>query len=287
MNKIAIAGHTGFIGSKLKHQLSNEGYELVLIDREDFLLDEESFRMKLIDCGTVINLCGSPVIKRWTPHNKKKIIDSRINTTRKIVDSLELIDSHKIKLINASAVGIYEHGLSHTEESINYESDFLSKTVKQWEEIALHAQSSGHYVALCRFGVVMGKEGGAFPKMILPFKLGIGGKIGGGSQIFSFIHIDDVVNGIIYLILNLEMTGVFNFVAPEIVTNAKFTKTAATVYNKKAFMRVPAFMLKLIFGKASVMLLEGAEVIPQRFIKSDFVFKFDTIEKTILSLKKS
>ena len=287
MNVIAIAGHTGFIGSKLKNKLVDRGYELVLINREDFLLDDESFRKKLMNCDTVINLCGSPVIKRWTTYNKKKILASRINTTRKIVNSIELIDSQKIKLINASAIGIYQHGKKHTEESTDYENDFLSNTVKQWEEVALHAQNAGHYVALCRFGVVMGKDGGAFPRMILPFKLGLGGKIGKGSQTFSFIHIHDVIEGIIYLILNQEKTGIFNFVAPEIVSNSKFTNVAADIYNKSAFMRVPAFVLRLVFGKAAVMLLEGADVIPEKLVDSGFSFEYDTIEKTIISLKES
>jgi len=287
MNKIAIAGYTGFIGSKLKNKLVKKGYDLVLINREDFLLDDESFRKKLIDCSTVINLCGSPVIKRWNAKNKKKIISSRVNTTRKIVDALELINSHKIKLINASAIGIYLHGKRHTEESTVYENDFLSDTVKQWEETALHAQSSGHYVGLCRFGVVMGKQGGAFPKMILPFKIGFGGKIGSGNQTFSYIHIKDVVEGIIFLILNKEMTGIFNFVAPDIVSNQEFTDTTAKIYDKKAFFTVPAFLVKLFLGKASVMLLEGADVIPERLLESGFKFKYDTLEKTLISIKES
>jgi len=269
--KIAMTGAHGFIGSNLGRRFP----EHVAIDRND-TVDLISEKIKGIDC--VINLAGAPIIKRWNNAYKEVLWASRIGTTRKIVSALEKTPVRFF--ISMSAVGIYQDGISCDEDCVEFSRDFLGILAQAWEKEARKAPCP---TAIFRLGIVLGKESGALQKMLWPFRLGLGGPIGDGSMMMSWIHKDDLIDAISF-VMERGLTGVFNAVSPSPVTNKEFTKALSSVLKRPAFVSVPIILLKVMYGDAACILVASKIAHPKRLLEAGFMFNHPTIEGALMDL---
>ncbi len=266
--RIALTGASGFIGTRLKKIIGQP----VVIQREDSL---ETIRAKLQGVDAVINLAGAPIIKRWTSSYKQTLVSSRINTTRKLVEAMKGTTIRHF--ISTSATGIYPNDKECDESCPEVASDFLGKLAKQWEEEALKCEKK---TAILRLGVVLGKEGGALKKMLLPFKLGLGGPIGDGSMIMSWIDIEDLVR-IYSFILDQGSSGIFNAVSPRPVTNREFSKELGRILKRPTLFPVPRIVLRLLYGQAASVLTASKIVYPSRLLNEGFRFLYPDISSCL------
>jgi uncharacterized protein len=278
--KIMISGHTGFIGSYLTGFFTNKGHHVQGISRQDFKQGLEHITNLIDGSDVVINLAGAPITKRWTKKYSKILWDSRILTTRMISNAIATATQRPSLFLSGSAVGIYADGGRHTESDFTYDDGFLGILCQRWEEEALRARIHCHTLII-RTGIVLGKNGGALPQMILPFKLYVGGKLGQGSQMISWIHIEDYAMAVEHLISRETATSVFNFTAPAPVSNALFSEKLAARLNRPNRFTVPGFALRLIYGEGSVALLSGQEVIPENLIKEGYNFRFKSLDDAL------
>lgn len=280
--KICIAGASGYIGTSLTNQLSKNGHTIVSVNRKFLHGNQAELRALLRNADAVINLAGAPIMQRWTAANKQKIYSSRIDSTINLADAiLNLAAEERPKIfISASAVGIYKSGMTHDESSRSLSNDFTGMVVVHWEKASESLDKICRRVVF-RIGVVLGKESQTIGKLLPLFKLGLGGKIGSGSQPFPFIHISDLVAAFEQALENPNYRGIYNLVEPEPATNLQFTKALAKQVKRPALFAVPAFALKLLFGKAASMLLQGAEVKPERLKQAGFKFGYPNIEMTL------
>lgn len=283
MKTIAITGASGFVGSSLNKYFSNLNYKVISISR-DILNNQEKLNEVISSSDIIINLAGANIINRWSESYKKLLYSSRIDTTSKIVNTINTITNKPKLLISTSAVGIYDNKSTYDEKG-NYSNDFLSNLCQDWEKEALKAKSESTKVSIFRFGIIMGKDGGALQKMITPFKLGLGGVIGSGNQAFSFIHIEDLLNAYKFVIEN-EYEEVFNLTAPVPTTNKGLTKALGKTLNRPTIFPVPEFVLNLIFSEGARVLTDGQSAIPQKLLDLGFEFEFKNIEDTIENLCK-
>jgi len=267
--KVAIIGGTGFIGKNLQKIFDNP----LIISSKNF--NNEINKIENYD--VVINLAGKPIVKRWSENYKKELFSSRIETTKKIVDIIN--DSNVKHFISTSAIGFYKNPCVCNENS-EYGDGFLSKLAIAWEKEALKCNKP---TTIFRYGVVLGNNGGALKEMILPFKLGLGGKIGSGKQKFSWIDIKDVIN-IYKFVIDNEIEGILNISSPNSVTNYEFTKTLGKVLNRPTILPMPEFMLKLLFGEASIVLLSNQDMKPKRLLNLGYNFEYFDLEKSLRSL---
>ena len=281
MRTIAITGASGFVGTSLNKYFSNLGYKVIPISRE-VLNNQEKLDEIINSSDVIINLAGANIINRWTPAYKELLYTSRIDTTKKIVDALNKIEDKNKLLISTSAVGIYDNRETYDEKG-NYANDFLSNLCQDWEKEALKAKSKNVKVSIFRFGIVLGKNGGAFSKMITPFRFGLGGIIGSGNQAFSYIHIEDLLNAYKYVIEN-NLQDTFNLAAPKPTTNLFFTRALGKALRRPTIFPVPEFVLKLIFSEGAKVLTDGQDAIPKRLQDLGFKFKYNNIEETLKSL---
>lgn len=277
---IALAGHNGFIGKKIQEKLNN--HRFILLDRDVLYGSKEKLAEMIRGTDAVVNFAGYPVSKRWTRKAKREIFRSRVVLTGNIVEAINSLEDKPKLFINSSAIGIYAIDSIVTEEDTIFEDNYLAEIVKQWEEEADKISSEVRLIKI-RLGMVLGNEGGAFPRLKRLFTAGLGGIIGSGNQVYSFIHIDDVVMGINFL-LNSEHSGTFNFTAPKPVTNKVFTKTLASKTGKRAFFYVPSFGLRIIMGQSSLIALKGQTVYPKRLLDAGYNFTFATIENALDNL---
>jgi uncharacterized protein (TIGR01777 family) len=281
--KIAISGSTGFIGKQLSELLLQSGNELVVISRSDLLDGIDHLTKVIKSSDVIINLSGAPVLKRWNEKNMRIILSSRIDTTRKLVAAVQMnLPEHRPNVfISTSAISIYKNGGIHDEQSVNLGSGFLASVCKAWEKETEPLRDLDLRLSIIRIGMVLGKTGGSLKTMLPMFKLGLGGKIGSGKQPFPFIHIEDVCRAIEFLIINNKCTGIYNFVAPDPVNNELFTKVLSKKLHRPAIFTVPSFLLKLIFGKASELLIDGAVIKPSHLLKDGFKFKYPDVESAL------
>ncbi|RXJ69788.1 TIGR01777 family protein [Halarcobacter ebronensis] len=280
MKTVSIAGSNGFVGTKLKHFFESLGFKVVGIKREE-LKDINKLSKIIEDSEIVINLAGANIINRWSESYKKLLYSSRIDTTKALVNAMNTAKQKPKLFISTSAVGIYDNSKCHTEDDAIYAEDFLANVCKDWENEALEAKKIGIRTAIFRFGIVLGEGGGALEKMLLPFKLGVGGTIGNGSQYFSYIHIEDLVNAYKFLYENEQLDGVFNLCAPNGTTNKGLTKALGKALNRPTIFPVPQFVLNLIFSEGAKVLTDGQCAVPKRLVDSGFKFQFNSIETTI------
>lgn len=281
---IAISGSTGFVGQALVRRLAGKGYTLRAIDRSTLALPEEAFRIKAIEgADVVVNLAGATVSRRWTPSVKEEIYQSRIRTTQKIVTAIQTAEKRPALFISASAVGIYSENGIHPESSQNFSDSFLAKVCTDWEREAKSAPPEVRTV-IFRIGVVLGRDGGALAKLKMPFQMGVGGKIGNGKQMMSFIHLDDLVDALLFAIENPDMRGVYNAVSPFPVANGEFTTTLGKVFKQPAFVTIPAIAMKMMLGEGAQILLEGQHVLPERLTQAGFRFKYPTIQNALMHI---
>lgn len=274
--KIAIAGHSGFIGSNLKYFLRQQGYSIIEINRSDFERDEIFLADKIEKSYAIINLAGEPIIQRWTVKNKRSITDSRLLTTQKLCKATTLMKKKPNIFINASAIGIYEYDSKHDEHSDNYNNSFAGVLVNNWEESAVRNCTNVGKLVIARFGMVLGNEGGAFSQFKEPAKYGFATILGSGKQFISYIHIYDLCNAINFLLHSKGDGGIYNFTTPNPISNKDFNKDLAKRIGKRT-VKIPGMFLWLVFGKAADMLLKGQKVYPEKLLKEGFKFKFPTI----------
>jgi uncharacterized protein (TIGR01777 family) len=225
--------------------------------------------------GTIMGM------RRWEIARKKEIYESRVLTTRRLVEAVNSLEKPLADFITASAVGIYDSVEVHDEFSTSYASGFLADLCIDWEHEALKVDAEKTRLTIFRLGVVLSASGGMLKKMLPPFRLGLGARIGKGDFYMPWIHIDDVVKAIVGTIFKPIATGVYNLVAPEIVTNREFTLQLAAVTGKAAYLTLPAKLVSLVMGEASQLLLEGQQVIPQRLLADGFEFSYPTLESAL------
>jgi uncharacterized protein len=283
--KIAITGVSGFVGTTLKNHFKSKGHEVVEITRND-LLSLFQLTKKIDGCDVVINLAGASIIAKWTPEYKEILRSSRLDSTATLTKAILQSETKPKLLISTSAVGIYANDGVYDEVKYKYSDDFLGNLCQEWEKTAFEAKSDNTRVAIFRFGIVLGSDGGALAKMLTPFKFGVGGTIGNGSQAFSFIHIEDLVRAYDFVINHENLDGVFNLTAPEPTTNKGLTKALGKFLNRPTFLPLPEFVLKIIFGEGAKVLTDGQSAVPSRLMESGFEFEYKNIEKTIENLVK-
>lgn len=277
--RAAITGITGFVGSRLKEHLESLNWTVVPLKREELANDSNELSRLIEGCDVIINLAGAPIIKRHTAAYRKIVYDSRIKTTQKVVNAIKLLNNQHPLLISASAVGIYSDSGVNTETSFEYATDFMAQVCNDWEQSALEAKTITS-VTIVRLGIVLDKKEGALQQMLLPFKYGIGGKIGSGRQMFSWIHIHDLINAFMFVI-DGRRSGVYNFTSPGYINNTEFTKVLAKALHKPAFFTVPELALKLLYGSGAETIISSRAVYPERLRNEGFEFKFSIIEDAL------
>ena len=293
--KFLIAGATGFIGSKLCQELLSDGHQIVALTRQKNKisvhenlkyinnLDEVNFNFDV-----VINLAGAPISSYWTQKNQQEIRDSRLKITQEISDKIINSENPPKLFISGSAIGFYgtSNSIIFSENSHSTKQNLFSqKLCKDWEEIALKAQNKTR-VVLLRTGVVVGEGGGIIKKLSVPFKLGLGGNIGDGKQIMSWIHLEDVM-GILNLIMNnFSIAGAINLVAPNACSNAEFSQKLAKKFSRPRFFHMPKIIAQTLFGKmGEELLLSSQKIAPHKAIENGYDFKFSQIGEAIEALK--
>lgn len=281
---ILISGSTGLIGGRLKRAFRDAGFEVSAVGRSDFLSEAEALAEKVSGADVVIHLAGAPIIGRWTKKYKNEILSSRVETTRKLVHAVNGAAVKPRLFISASAVGIYPGDGVYDETATVSGDDFLAEVCRRWEaEASALTPETG--LAIFRFGAVLSKEGGALKKMLLPFRLGLGGPVAGGKQGFSWIHTDDLAEAFLFVIKH-KLTGIFNLTAPQITDNATFTKALGKALHRPAFFPIPAFGLKMVYGEGASVLTSGQKVLPARLQKEGFVFRYPNLELALGDLLK-
>lgn len=293
--RILITGGTGFIGLELCQHLASQGHQLTLLARDPAKAKQLLSRIQIdtfatledwkphIDFDAVINLAGESIMaKRWTEHRKKSLWDSRVGLTEKLVERMTSVQHKPAVFISGSAVGIYgNQGDAVLDETSQFNDEFGHRLCAAWENAALEAEKSGIRVCLLRTGLVIGKHGGFLERMLLPFKLGLGGRIGQGRQWMSWIHIKDHVGLTRHLLESPKARGPYNATAPNPVTNAEFTRELAKCLQRPALLAIPAWLLKLAMGEMAELLLGSQRVLPKKALSSGFKFSYETLEPAL------
>lgn len=297
--KIVIAGGTGFVGQALTNLLQQQGHELFVLSRSNSRYENGIHYVQWLkegarpekeldeDIDAVVNLAGVSLNDgRWTKKQKKAIYTSRMEATLEIVRIMEQFKEKPKVLVNASAVGIYppSTAATYSENVSDYAKDFLGWTVHDWERHAKRAEKLGIRVALARFGVILGRNSGALPSMLLPYKLHVGGTIGSGEQWLSWIHVEDVARAIYFAINNSSIRGPFNVTAPHATRMKEFGQTIAQVMGRRHWMPVPSFAMRLALGEQSMLVLEGQHVLPTVLEKQNFEFNYPYLKEALENL---
>lgn len=302
--RVIITGGTGMIGSALAERLLSHGDEVILLSRKPQARKEgipagariESWDGqsaagwgKLVNSETaIVNLAGENLSAGlWTESRKKRIIDSRVNAGLAVSQAVEQAEHKPAVVIQSSAVGYY--GVENTvqlNEKHGPGKDFLSQVCLSWEASTSTVEKHGVRRAIIRTGVVLSKDEGALSKMLLPFHFFVGGPIGSGKQGFSWIHLQDEIAAIEFLIRDSQAKGVFNLAAPKPVSNRQFTQLIGKVMKRPAIFPLPGFILKLILGEMSTVLLDGQFVLPEKLLEQDFKFTFEDAESALRDILK-
>jgi uncharacterized protein len=279
---IKITGASGYLGKVITDELESRGHRVTGIDRGLLYGPAETLGKEFQNAGAVINLAGAPILQRWTAKNKKQIYDSRIVTAQNIARAFFIMNPEKRpkKVVTASAMNIYKARESHRETSIDFETGFLGKLIAGWEN-AWDKLPDGVDLTVFRMAVVLGKNSATIKNMLLPFKLGLGGKIGSGKQPFPFVHEKDVARAYSWALEKPETNGIFNLAAPQQISNAAFTSALAKKLRRPAFFRIPPFVLHLLYGEAATLLAESPAIIPDALESAGFKFQFPTIEAAL------
>jgi len=273
--KVVITGGSGFIGRAIAERLRAGGHTVSAVSLRTPLSPEV-----FAGCDTVVHLAGEPVAQRWSAAAKDRILNSRVQGTRTLVAALRL--QPPTVLISASAIGYYgSRGDEILTEDSTPGSDFLGQVAVAWEQEARVAEQFGVRVVTPRIGVVLGRGGGALPKMSMPFRFGVGGRLGNGKQWTSWIHLDDLAGLVEFSIATTTIRGALNAVAPNPVTNADFTRELASALHRPAIFPVPAAALKLLLGEMSQVVLASQRVIPETALRAGFQFRFTDVGEAL------
>ncbi|MDA0692836.1 MAG: TIGR01777 family oxidoreductase [Nitrospinae bacterium] len=297
--KILVTGATGFIGKELVKKLSEKGHEIVVLTRNS---ESASFHLPvhckiktwnpeenalspstLKGVEAVINLAGEGIAdRRWSATRKRQIMQSRVMSVRRLVDAMKVMDNKPKVFVSASAIGFYgDRGEMLLDETISTGNGFLSEVCQAWENETFKAQELGVRTVTCRVGMVLGHDGGALNKMLPPFKMGLGGRLGNGSQWMSWIHIDDLVNMMIHAVETPALDGIYNAVSPNPVRNDDFTKVLGDVLKCRTIFPVPGFVLKIGLGELSDLLLSSQKVSARKICDSGFTFKYPQLKEAL------
>jgi uncharacterized protein len=297
--KVVCTGGTGFVGAGLIPALLTEGHSVVLLSRRQRNnrssrnpnlrrvswngRDDGPWTEELEGAGAVVNLAGEPLArKKWTPEQKARIVDSRVNATRVIVRAIQGTSRKPEVLINASGVGYYgdTRDLLVTENSPPG-NGFLAETCTRWEAEAWEAEKLGVRTVVLRSGLALGEQGGALSRMVLAFKAFAGGPLGSGKQWFPWVHRDDLVSVILNALSDAGFSGPLNIAAPEAVTNRQFCEILGKVLRRPCWFPVPETLLRLVFGEMSSMILTGQHVVPARLQELGYKFHFPALEPAL------
>lgn len=287
--KILLAGSSGFVGSNLSDYLKKEGHQVTVLTRSKEATPNSIYwdpSHQILNPKSVegfdawINLAGENISGRWTEEKKKKILESRVQTTELLAKVASELNQPPKVFLNASAVGFY--GINRKGEKLTEESGpgtgFLSLVCQEWEKSLDPIEDKGVRVVKLRFGVILSPQGGALKTMALPFKLGLGGPIGDGSQAMSWIALEDILR-IIQFSLTNEIYGPINCVSPQPVTNKEFTNLLAKALHRAAFLPMPAFLARFVLGEmADEMLLSSIYALPEELTHANFQFKYPALE---------
>ena len=289
--RIAISGASGFLGRALAARLQRESTTIQRLRRGDraaapdiaWRPDANRIDIAALDgADVVINLAGEPIARRWTPERKRAIRDSRVGSTALLSRSIAELHHRPKVLVSGSAIGIYgDRGDDELDEESNLGTDFLAEAAAAWEQSTEPARAAGIRVVLIRTGVVLNPRGGALAKMLLPFRLGLGGKLGPGTQWMSWIGLEDWLSAVEFVLV-AEVAGPMNLVAPNPVPNAEFAQTLARVLGRPALAPVPALAISLLFGEMGrSTLLASQRIHPRRLAEAGFEFAHPTLEQAL------
>jgi len=292
--RIVLAGGSGFLGRALRSRLQRDGHTVTVLTRSPRTPDEVAWTPDskagawagaLDSADGIVNLAGEGIAdRRWNDARKRALRDSRLVATRSIVAALHQSPAAPPVLVNASAVGYYGPcGGERVTESTPPGSDFLSQLCVEWEREADQASATTR-VALVRTGLVLHPDGGALKEMLLPFKLGAGGPMGSGSQYMPWIHLDDWVSLVLWLIATSGARGAFNGTAPTPVTNREFARALGRALGRPAIVPAPAFALRMLLGEFADSLLTGQRAVPARSVELGFTFQFTDLEPALANL---
>jgi uncharacterized protein len=285
--RVAVTGATGVIGRAVVRELVERGDSVVALsrDRSKADLDVEVVEWRdpktgpapaaaLSGVDGVVHLLGEPLAQRWSEDAKREIHDSRALGTRNLVAGMGAASPRPAVLVSQSATGYYgPHGDEVVDESSGPGDSFEASVVVDWEAEARAAEQLGLRVALCRTGVVLSPSGGALAKMLTPFKLGVGGPVAGGRQYLPWVHIDDVVGALLFALDSSDVSGPINVTAPTPVTNREFSKALGRALHRPAFMPVPGFALRLLYGEMAAIVTTGVRAEPRRLEELGYRFR--------------
>ena len=285
MTRVLVSGVSGPIGAALLPSLKSQGAEVVRLVRGaatsagQISWDPAGSLTPASVSGfdAVIHLAGESIVGRWTEAKRKKIRESRVLGTRSVAEALAKTDVKPQAFICASAIGFYgSRGDEFLDENSSTGAGFLPEVCREWEQASRTAADAGIRTVNIRIGLVLSVHGGALPRMLPPFKLGLGGRLGSGAQWWSWIHVEDIVGAIHHAIQTESLSGPVNFVAPNPQRNSEFTKVLADVLHRPAFFPVPEFALYLAFGRmaAEELLLSSQRVKPGKLAATGFTFRF-------------
>ena len=298
MANFLITGGTGFIGKKLVAQLVNAGHEAVVVTRRPEK-HGGSFPEKIryigsfsaIDNSTcfdaVINLGGEGIAdKRWSAKRKQQLLASRIGLTNHLVKCLARLEKRPEVMISASAVGWYgAHDETPLTEDSACHQEFSHELCEAWEKEAAAVGDLGIRLCIIRLGIVLGKNGGVLKRMLPPFYFGLGGRIGSGKQYMSWVHVNDVIRAVDYLVDENSLSGVFNLTAPGTVSNTQFTQAIGKVISRPTLFPLPAFVVKTVFGEMGErLLLMGQNVVPHNLLEAGFSFDFPDLDGALTDI---
>ncbi len=299
VGKAFIVGGTGFIGVSLANFLSSRGHRVTVMGqspRRPPRLDEAvevvtgdgrsagEWQRHVPESSLIINLAGASIFSRWTQEHKRLIRESRILTTRRVVEALPA-DSAGVTLLSTSAVGYYGFkGDEDLTEEAPPGEDFLAVLCRDWEAEAMSASAKGGRVIVTRFGIVLGRNGGALGQMVPLFRTGLGGPVGSGRQWFSWIHMDDLLGALFFLLQRPSAAGVYNLTAPGAVRNAELAKGLGRALHRPSVMPAPAFAVRLALGEFGNVILEGQKVRPARLLAEGYRFLFAELDPALASV---
>lgn len=306
--KVAIAGATGFVGTRLVEQLHQQGNSILVLtrdrDRAMRVFPSQNFPQveivaytpqqsgdwqgSISGCDAVVNLAGAPIAEeRWTAQRQQEILNSRKIGTEKIVEAIDRANPKPTVLVNSSAIGYY--GTSETatfDETSPPGNDFLAQVCQDWETAAAQVTATGTRLVIIRSGIVLGM-GGALAKMLTPFQLFAGGPIGSGQQWFSWIHRDDLVSFILAALSQSNLEGVYNGTAPNPVRMKELCQVLGEVINRPSWLPVPDFALQMLLGDGAKVVLEGQQVLPKRTLASGFNYQYSDLKSALNQILKS
>jgi len=297
--RILLSGSHGLVGRALRPKLEAEGHDVVPVvrytprdDSDEVEWNPQTYSIaiaRLEGCDAVVHLAGESIAEgRWTEERKRRIRDSRVRGTQLLAETLASLKNRPVTFLCASAVGFYGNRADQilTEES-SPGSDFLAGVCVEWERAAAEAAQAGIRVCNMRFGVIFDVHGGALAKMLPPFRMGIGGKIGTGRQWMSWITLADVISAITFLLARQDIGGPINVVSPNPATNAEFTRTLGKILSRPTFFSVPAFGARLAFGElADALLLTSERVMPTKLQEAGFNFQYPQLETALRHILK-